>query len=129
MFAGPMSGGGGTSADAAAVIVGAAGDMAGWSVATGDPNGDDAVDLLIGLPGSATAGAGSGAVSLTYGPVSSGSTAAADVIIEGSVSGEALGHSLSAGGDVDGDAYVDVVLGAPDSGGTGATYLFLGRGL
>jgi 3-hydroxy-3-methylglutaryl CoA synthase len=97
-----------------------AGDQMGYSLASGDFDGDGFDDLAIGTPGEAVGQlAGAGAVNVLYGS-DEGITAAnnkqwyQDVNgVEGwSETGDQMGYSL-ASGDFDGDRYDDLAIGAP----------------
>ena len=84
--------------------------------AGGDVNGDGVADVLLGATG---AEEGRGAVYLVHGPVSGGvlvKNADAEFV------GEEIGDSLSRAwwADLDGDAYSDVLLGAPGRSHTGS---------
>ncbi len=109
----------------------AAGDLAGYSVAgNGDVNGDGSPDLLVGAPDAG----GTGAAYLLWGPVTGTvSLGGADATFTGSGSYESAGVSLAIAGDVDGDGYDDILIGASDestaAASAGATSLFLGGGL
>lgn len=110
------------------------GDLAGYSVATGDLNHDRYPDLIIGAPGVDTDGEDMGAVYVFYGPISGvGSTPVtdADVQILGSDSGQLAGWSL-ASGDMNGDDTDDLVVGAPGASYagdySGCVFIILGEG-
>jgi hypothetical protein len=119
--------------EAAAVFVGVEeGDIAGTAVAdAGDVNGDGAPDLLVGAP---HANNEAGAAYLVYGPANgTQSLADVDVVFEGEASGDTAGWSLAGAGDLDGDGFDDLLIGAyaHGSGETafrerGAVYLFYG---
>lgn len=111
------------------------------SLAAADVNGDGFDDLLVGRPGAWNeAGESSGGVDLYLGsPAGPAATpdwstfpSAGDVAPCGTCAA-AFGKSVSSAGDVNGDGYADVIVGAPantaSSGGeygNGTAFLFLG---
>ncbi len=102
----------------------------GASVAgAGDVNGDGYADLLVGAPGSGLPPLLPGRVSLYFGGPSGPSTTAS-WISHGVQTADAFGASVSGAGDLNGDGYADVAIGAPatDVGAidVGAVYAFLG---
>ena len=105
-----------TLAQADARLLGvAAGDAAGDHVAgAGDVNGDGFDDLLVGAWRADGVGVDSGALYVLHGPVTGDvGLAAADQILEGEEAGDELGSAASGAGDIDGDGFDDVVVGAP----------------
>ena len=109
----------------------AAGDQAGSAVAVvGDTDGDGLADLAVGAPYEHGSGSWTGAVYLVLGtPRGTMDLSLADAKWTGRGAGGLAGSAL-AGGDVDGDGYADLLVGAPgdDAGGTGAGAAFLLRG-
>jgi hypothetical protein len=111
-------------------LTGADGEGAGWSVSpAGDWDGDGTLDVAIGAPGSDAEAAGAGAVWIVSGDVS-GDAAIADVaiaVLTGREAGQAAGTSVATAGDVNGDGFVDLLVGAPGTdGGRGAALVVLG---
>jgi hypothetical protein len=121
-------------------IVGAAEfDRSGASVsAAGDINGDGFGDIIIGAPGASPNGKDSGASYVVFGKAG-GFSASIDLStldgangfqIFGSAAGDVVGTSVSAAGDVNGDGFDDLVIGAPGVDGsgnrTGAAYVVFG---
>lgn len=99
---------------------------AGTSVAhAGDVNGDGFSDVLVGAPGASNGQANEGLAHLYYGSAT-GLAATPDVTLEVNVANGAFGSSVATAGDVNGDGYADVLIGAPLAGGTGRAYIFLG---
>jgi hypothetical protein len=107
-------------------------DMAGSSVsAAGDFNGDGYGDFVIGAP---NAGGGAGKAYLVFGDATS-SPAVNLSALNGTTgfaltgdAGDKLGFSVGAAGDVNGDGFDDVVIGAPGAnGGDGAGYIVFGK--
>ncbi|MCB9689815.1 MAG: FG-GAP repeat protein [Alphaproteobacteria bacterium] len=90
----------------------------------GDVNGDGYDDALVGAPGYDGTVANEGAVFLYLGSPA-GLSAAPATVLTGGWSGDALGEAVASMGDVDGDGYDDVVVGAGD-GGAGRVALYLG---
>jgi hypothetical protein len=112
---------------------------AGWiSSSAGDINGDGFDDVILGAPGDATHGAGSGAAYVVFGHAGS-SRATVDLsALNGSdgfrTYGEndfnGLGTSLSSAGDLNGDGIGDFAVAAtwaPGGSGPGYTYIVFGR--
>lgn len=103
------------SAFAATQILGAApNDIFGASLSTGDINGDGFSDLVVGAP--SNNGASGGRVYIFHSAGATGITATDTTTAASSVIGNAaftdyLGNSLATG-NINGDAYDDVVIGA-----------------
>lgn len=87
-------------------------DLFGYRVAAGDLDGDGYEDLVAASPGAAE---GAGEVALFRGPLAGAWTADdADATWIGEP-GESLGSSLASAGDVDGDGWTDLLVGATGS--------------
>ncbi|SLN56709.1 BapA prefix-like domain-containing protein [Pseudooctadecabacter jejudonensis] len=98
----------------------AAGDEAGTSVASaGDVNGDGFDDFIVGAPGGAD---GAGESFVVFGGEGLTAVDPADIqagtggfTIVGANAGDAAGASVSSAGDVNGDGFDDLLIGAPDA--------------
>ncbi|SHJ35987.1 FG-GAP repeat-containing protein [Roseomonas rosea] len=111
-----------------------AGDRAGSSVASaGDVNGDGLEDILIGALG---ANGGAGAAYIVFGrqggPPADLSLATLDGTngfrVDGGGGSLLAGSSVSSAGDINGDGFDDILIGAPGTlGQTGATYVIYGQ--
>ena len=112
-----------------ALSVGAQNDSFGWSVSgAGDVNGDGYDDFIVGAYGNDSGGANAGRVYIFLGGQEMDNIP--DVVLTGTAPDDNFGKSVSGAGDVNGDGYDDVVVGAyhNDTGGNndGAAYIFLG---
>jgi hypothetical protein len=108
----------------------------------GDVDGDGFDDLLVGAPGYTNGQSGEGVACLWLGDfnfesrddilpgdnASPGRPATSDWYFEGSSTGAHLGFSLGTAGDVNGDGFADVVIGAwGDASTPGRAYVFTGN--
>ena len=108
----------------------------GSSVATaGDVNGDGYADILVGAWKYSAVEAEEGNARLYYGSASGptscgGSDCTADWWFEADSPYARLGTSVASAGDVNGDGFADVLIGAPglQTSGYGKAYLFYGNG-
>ena len=120
-----------------------AGDFSGTSVSSaGDVNGDGYDDLIIGASSADPNGSGSGETYVVYGGASAPGTdgvldlspssldGANGFILKGSDAGDYSGRSVSSAGDVNGDGYDDLIIGArgadPNGQNSGETYVIYG---
>jgi Tol biopolymer transport system component len=123
---------------------------AGSAVArAGDFNHDGFADFLIGAPSASPHGADSGKVYLVFGGPALGGLAPATlnlselaactspttlcgIVFNGEAAGDLAGASVALAGDVDGDGFDDLLIGAPGASpnshaGAGRVYLVYGR--
>lgn len=102
------------------------GDGFGYSAScAGDVNGDGYSDIVVGAPGVL----GNRGAAYIYLGGSSGLSSTPSTIINdvNNVAADEFGCSVNCAGDVNGDGYADVIIGAYGvSTGVGAAYLFLG---
>ncbi len=115
-------------------------DYSGWSVsAAGDVNGDGFDDLIIGARGGDPNGNDSGESYVVFGAADIGSSGAIALsglngfngfVINGIGARDYSGWSVSAAGDVNGDSFDDLIIGArggdPNGNGSGESYVIFG---
>lgn len=100
----------------------------------GDVNGDGYSDVFAGAPTFDSGQTDEGGVFVWHGSASglgaNGTTANADWRTEGDQAGAALGTSAAFAGDVNGDGFSDLIVGAPNfsngASGEGGAFLWLG---
>lgn len=115
-------------------------DALGASVSSaGDINGDGFDDLIIGAPYADVGGTGAGQAYVIFGKAAALGTidvakmvAGTGFVIQGDAAGDAAGYQVHSAGDINGDGYDDLIIGAPfgDDGGeaAGEAYVLFGHG-
>jgi len=119
-------------------------DNLGWSVGSGNFNGDAFDDIIVGATGAdpANGGSNAGKTYIFFGSDLNGygeansidANSSANLTINGSIGNDALGSSVGSG-NFSGDAFDDIIVGAKDAdtanGGSnaGKTYIFFGSDL
>ncbi|KYF73955.1 hypothetical protein BE11_19740 [Sorangium cellulosum] len=91
----------------------------GLSLDAGDVNGDGFADLLVGEPVSSMA-------LLFLGGPGAEFDATADLELHGEGPSDRFGQTVSSSGDLDGDGFAEVLVGAPEVGASGKVYVFRG---
>ena len=104
--------------------------QSGFSVANaGDLNGDGFQDMAVGIYGYSNGEAGEGAVMIYFG-TASGVDQTVDAVLESNQINARFGAAVAGAGDVNGDGYDDLIVGAPfiDTVNTddGRGYLYFG---
>ncbi|MEQ1743611.1 MAG: integrin alpha [Candidatus Nitrotoga sp.] len=115
-------------------------DRSGYSVSNaGDVNGDGFDDVIIGADRADSNGASSGSSYVVFGQASGFSAAMNLSSLNGSngfrlggeAAGDESGHSVSNAGDVNGDGFDDLIVGAfgadPNGYASGSSYVVFGR--
>jgi len=84
------------------------------AASAGDVNGDGYSDVIIGAPGYTDGPSGPGGAGriFLYLGSSSGLSASPDIVLDGQQAAAEFGYSVSGAGDVNGDGFADVVVGA-----------------
>ena len=105
------------------VLSGLAGELLGTSVAgAGDVNGDGYDDVIVSLTGYLSS---TGRVYIYFGGADMNTTR--DIILTGEATGDYFGNSVAGAGDVNGDGFADVIVGAPyKTSNTGKAYVYFG---
>ncbi len=99
----------------------------GYSVANaGDVNGDGFGDVIVGAPFGNVGLANQGRAYLYLGSAS-GLASTPSWSASGTQANARFGIDVAGAGDVNGDGFSDVIIGADGHGSTGAAYVYLGR--
>jgi hypothetical protein len=112
------------------------GDFAGEAVAAADINGDGFDDVVIGARGADPGGRSfAGEVYVVFGRPSFPAAVALSSLdgtngfrLDGAANGDGAGNAVARAGDVNGDGFDDIVIGAVGFGsGEGASYVLFGK--
>ena len=116
--------GGMTSAKGITIVSPDATSRFGAALAGGDVDGDGYADLIVGAPG---ANAGAGAIQVFAGGPTMIARGPSQTIAGPDIAFAGFGSALALAGDVNGDGYADLIVGAPESiSKRGRAYVFHG---
>lgn len=101
----------GLNATPATVLTGSAGSALGISVSAIDLNADAYSDIIVGAP---NVNAGTGRVTVHLGK-GTGISQTSDYILNGTVANGRFGRSVAGAGDVNGDIFGDIIVGASEA--------------
>ncbi|WP_342084354.1 FG-GAP-like repeat-containing protein [Dyadobacter sp. OTU695] len=101
----------GLNATPATILTGAAGSALGISVSAIDLNADAYSDIIVGAP---NFNAGTGRATVHLG-TSAGISQTPDYILNGTVANGRFGRSVAGAGDVNGDVFGDIIVGASEA--------------
>jgi len=103
------------------------GERFGASLATaGDVNGDGYSDVIVGMPDYDNGGNTDAGRVMVFLGSATGLSGTFAWIMNGTMANARFGHSVSTAGDVNGDGYSDVIIGAPGHAGQGAVFVYHG---
>ncbi|TGM95838.1 Ig-like domain-containing protein [Leptospira yasudae] len=118
---------------ASKIIIGTAASWFGKTATMGDLNGDGYADVVIGAPRFQSAGTNNGRVFIFYSSGTAGITTSFSAFANSTITGtnatnDQFGDSLATG-DMNGDGYWDLIVGAPSyNGSQGRIYVFHSAG-